>query len=788
MKGIKLISWLLPIALLGFTACGKVRELPTEKVITIYNSNLEETNKMGMLDTLYVQIAGLKPNELHTIEALDPDNNPIIQMTVMSDEDGVIPPSALWYDVGLRKDNNKPNIGGSLSLNAFYIHVTGTDTDYKEPFYIVYSTKNVGEQPKPVVFATYSGASYSNKWGVENAFDETGTTDASGNTGKTKVYVTATNITPSKVGANGVDIYVVPSKGGGNLWGNGEALTDKFVVRKLDVGVSDDGTTGYKKLNPTLVWNLGNPTTPLINPSENNNAYDIIIDVNQNGVFDLSEDVNSDGKIYRYIDGIDGQGVVGFIVANTPANEFFVNITDADGNKVDTINETGSTLYIAMDNVPYGSSPVLDLYEHGSITENAITYPLNFLNPMPANTTAPWTDGHYLPYVAATKFIDTTLPYSSLTPITIANDTISMYDLVVTIGNAKYTTTIKVLHPPTEIIMSDGTAPATYFDETGTTGGNTQVYVSTSNAGLAADAKVTVYVMPHRAEGWADGSDLSNFTVRSEKITPTNGNLATTLLWNLDAVPKLINPTSANNAYDVIVDANSNGIYDAGELINSSTSPSSPAFVVRDTSANDTIDLIYINIASGGKFTPDILNPVTNSYYSDWDYRDSFASDGLDTSYYVYESYGAGYGYGIKAVWNPYIKPPAYYYNSHWGFGGTDLVNSIYQGASVDVYIVDAKKTKGELNKGNLASIKLGQGNFADVAGGKKTVPVQTSCYNGAYLYNIWKPKFTVGQYYVIVDVNRNGKLDEGVDIIDAVNKDGKSMKDDSSIVGFTVN
>lgn len=753
MKGIKLISWLLPIALLGFTACGNVRELPTEKVITIYNSNLEKTNKMDMLDTLYVQVAGLKPNELHTVEALDPNNKIISKMIVMADENGVIPPSALWYDVGMRKDNKKPDIGGSLSVNAFYIHVTGPDTDYKEPVYIVYSTQNVGQQPKPIAFATYSSAT---GWGVENAFDETGTKNASGNPGKTKVYVEATKI-PATIGSSAVssvDVYVIPSKGAGNLWTDGETLTDKFTVRKLNVPVTDDGT-GAKKLNPTLVWDLDSGPT-LVNPTESNSAYDIVLDVNKNGTFDIGQDVNSDGKIDRYVDGIDGQGVVGFIVANTPANDFFVTLTDAAGNKVDTIPDSGAALYIKMENVPAGSAPVLQLYQHLTTT-NAYSGATPTLTLSSANSTA----GYYLPYVDTTKFIDTS--NSSLTPTGISNASTVAYDLVVTgIGSTNYTKTIRVTHPPAQLITtsdSGGNTTATLFDETGTTGGNTQVYVKTT--GLSLSGTATVYVVPTRSTAWTNGTLISNFVV-SKKVDPISGNLLSTLLWDLNTSPTLINPTSVNNTYDVILDADNDGFYDTGEVVNS------PGFSVRDTAANDTPNLLYANIASGGKFTHD------SSWNYDYDYRDNFASNGMDTlqTYYV--------KYGIKAIWNPYIR--------WWGDATTSTTPSLYYGTYVDIYIVDANKAKGKLTKANLTLIKLGQGDFADVSGGKKTIPVQSSCYNGAGQQNIWLPKFKEGKYYVIVDVNANGNLDEGIDIIDAVNKDGKSIKDDSSIVGFTVN
>jgi len=773
------------LLLLGLTACGNVRELPTEKVITLYNSNLEKTTKFDYLDSLYVKLGGLKANTLHTVEVLDPDNNLISKMTAMTDKDGVIPPSVLWYDVGMRRDNQKPDIGGSLSLKAFYVRVTGPGTDYKEPFYIVYSTSYApADQPKPIVWAAATAGG-----GVENSFDETGTPDVTIVTGgtttttntitaKTKVYVEARNISKSLVSANtasAVDIYIMHSKGAGNTWKNGEVLTNKFVVRRLNQPVTPD-TNGTMKLSTaSAVWDL-NAGPQLTNPNEANNSYDVIVDVNQNGVFDIGTDTDSDGAIDHYVDGIDGQGVVGFIVANTPANDLFVTITDATGNKTDTINETGSQLFISINNMPATAAPVLHLYSSGT-TSDIITAPALLVTA--ATVTNPWTDGHYLPYVASTKFIDTAIPAS--TPSTITNPAIQNYDLVVTgIGSADYTATIKVIHPPASVKTSSGTYvptdDSTLFDETGTTTGKTKIHVYTSGV-VFLQNQATVYIVPTRTAGWTSGTILANFTT-SRKVTVSGGNLPATLIWDLNVGPKLINPTAANNMYDVIVDANNDGVYNTGDVA------SSLAFAVRDTAANNLPDVTYINIASGGVFTNERWNPTSQTYEWDWDYRDTFASNGLDTQYsWDWTSNYANYGYGIKAIWNPYVKPPDWAWGSdHWQLGGTNLVNQIYQGKYVDVYIVDA--TKARLVK----DAQLGVGDFTEVAGGKKTIPVQTGCFNGSAQQLIWIPNFTVGKYYVIVDVNRDGLLTEGVDIVDAVTKDGRTIKDDPNIVGFTVN
>jgi len=74
-----------------------------------------------------------------------------------------------------------------------------------------------------------------------------------------------------------------------------------------------------------------------------------------------------------------------------------------------------------------------------------------------------------------------------------------------------------------------------------------------------------------------------------------------------------------------------------------------------------------------------------------------------------------------------------------------------------------------------------------DVKGYHLRLPVQFSCRNGAYLQTIWKAPLKVGKYYVIADINRNGKVDDGIDLIDAVTKTGVTIKEDPNVVGFSV-
>ncbi len=133
-------------------------------LIQIYNSNHEKTNKLQPNDTLYVEVQGLAASSYYEVEARDPSNNVITKMTAQSDENGVIAPTPLWYDVGFKKVTDGSGkikavlpTSAELGLKAFNIHVKGvdtedkalSDTDFQLPFFVVFKTDLA--RPQPIV-------------------------------------------------------------------------------------------------------------------------------------------------------------------------------------------------------------------------------------------------------------------------------------------------------------------------------------------------------------------------------------------------------------------------------------------------------------------------------------------------------------------------------------------------------------------------------------------------------------------------------------------------------------
>ena len=223
----KLISTTLALSLaLLSTGCLKEKKLPAEQLITIYDSNLKETNKLAPLETMYVKIAGLAPKELHRIEILDPNQKVVSEAEVFSNEEGVIEAMPIWYDIGLEKqdDGNYTITKQDLDLKAFYVRVkslNNSDTDFKQNFFLLLKKPDDPDKmPKSVVSAVSVEDGNISHAKITNTFFETGSKEPDGSDSNlTKVYVKAEQL-PYKYYENGqkknvenVDIYVVPFSG-----------------------------------------------------------------------------------------------------------------------------------------------------------------------------------------------------------------------------------------------------------------------------------------------------------------------------------------------------------------------------------------------------------------------------------------------------------------------------------------------------------------------------------------------------------------------------------------------
>jgi hypothetical protein len=286
-------------------------------LIQIYNSNHEKTNKLQPNDTLYVEVQGLAPLGYYKVEALDPSNNPITMMTAQADENGVIVPTPLWYDIGFKKvTDDQGNIkavlptDSELGLNAFNIHVVSleedakalTMTDFKLPFFVVYKTDI--SRPQPIVMAGKNvPVNLSSEFVLENAYD-------SGEELWIKVANLETLLETDDPETTDMTVYLVPFDAG--YYEDGYLITSNFVARQ---------TFTVKQLREGVKFSAASETWTGIGAwdpipaSAEGHSFSVILDVDNNGLYDVLKDGTDD----FYLDGIDGNGVPGFIVRQTVA-------------------------------------------------------------------------------------------------------------------------------------------------------------------------------------------------------------------------------------------------------------------------------------------------------------------------------------------------------------------------------------------------------------------------------------------------------------------------------------
>lgn len=280
-------------------------------VIQIYNSNHVKTNKLQPNDTLYVEVQGLKAGGYYKVECLDPLGKVITMMTAVADDSGIIAPAPLWYDVGFKQvwDSTlsrwvaKLPTDTELGLSAFNIHVQSLDqnadsltmTDFKLPFFVIYNTDI--SRPQPIVMA---GRKVGGEFVLENAFEA-----------GDELYVKVANLDslPTPEPASGkANIYIVPFDAG--FYGDGQIITNKVLIQEATVQELTDGV----KITATADSWAGGNSWATIPGNAKGKAFSVIVDVNDNGIFEVLKEGTTD----YYLDGIDGNGVAGFIVKQDP--------------------------------------------------------------------------------------------------------------------------------------------------------------------------------------------------------------------------------------------------------------------------------------------------------------------------------------------------------------------------------------------------------------------------------------------------------------------------------------
>lgn len=360
----KLIMIVLAVVLItvGFlTSCELINDFIESRtrpisVVQLYNSNLEKTFRMSPNDTMYAEVRGLEKDTMYTVQVLDAQKNVISELTTFSDEEGIIHPSPLWYDIGFKVDAEGrlyfPNPEGAIDVKGFYVRVFDDEeagnTDFTLEFFVVFST-TANTRPQPIVMA---GKMIDNEFFMENAFYSEGEVpvfpgdypeDALDPFFTDELYVKVENLTPI-TDVPDTDaiarIWILPFSGkhyqdGDQTIALNAWFYEDFTVEQLKEGVKINWPykDGDKAKAPTQTVNMstalpaGIDSTDKIPKWAEEQPFTVFLDMMDRGipgVYNVKKNVfakdETESKTF-FLDSIDGNGVPGFIVRKPPETD-----------------------------------------------------------------------------------------------------------------------------------------------------------------------------------------------------------------------------------------------------------------------------------------------------------------------------------------------------------------------------------------------------------------------------------------------------------------------------------
>ena len=395
------------LTVLAMTSCDMITTFIESRtrpitVIEIFNGNLEKTLKMVPNDTLYVRVKGLAPNAEHTVQVLDPLKKVVSKVVTDSNEDGEIDMTPLWYDIGLKiKPADDPLEPGriyldnaDLSVSAFYIQVIDNldipKTDFELSFFFI-STNEDLERQQPIVMSGKVvsvesedvfipwNAFYSKEQNLDDItyIDEDGVEveDPTAYEAFTKtLYVKIDQLEPLTEGSDDeVRIWILPTRGD-EPYLDGESIGESAYSYQ-DFKVSDFENDGYVKIKwPQIL--PGNAYAINVDDLDNYvnevtqcwqeeipewaemRDFSIIADMPNPGLEDFGiYETMKEGFTSYYLDGIDGNGLAGFIVKSKEVPDVITSMQLAsngiyngvdwhwnitDNGYVDTFKQNGS--------------------------------------------------------------------------------------------------------------------------------------------------------------------------------------------------------------------------------------------------------------------------------------------------------------------------------------------------------------------------------------------------------------------------------------------------------------
>lgn len=215
MKGLFGLIFLIISGWMMITSCHPICQChphPEENPVTVLtDSNGEPAEEFAVLDSVFGSFSGLLPNTRYTIQVMRSDENEISRSSYTSDNRGIIPTAALWWDVGV--EYHKSRVGKLNQELLFrytyhYLVKRGERIVYRIPIQIT-PMEEIG----PIIYS-------SNKHGDPlNAFGEQ----------REDVYVTGRNFLPGST----LHIHVVRDRYSWKVGDRIERVFEKTHVLQL---------------------------------------------------------------------------------------------------------------------------------------------------------------------------------------------------------------------------------------------------------------------------------------------------------------------------------------------------------------------------------------------------------------------------------------------------------------------------------------------------------------------------------------------------------------------------
>jgi len=103
-----------------YIGCKPIKDIPSEKPnVILTNSKGERAHAFAPMDVVYGSFSNLKPDQLYRVIIHRSDGSNITDVELRSNGQGVIPTSALWWDIGTEYTESR---SGILNLSNLYEH------------------------------------------------------------------------------------------------------------------------------------------------------------------------------------------------------------------------------------------------------------------------------------------------------------------------------------------------------------------------------------------------------------------------------------------------------------------------------------------------------------------------------------------------------------------------------------------------------------------------------------------------------------------------------------------